>query len=345
MVTIRRCGNEDVAGLLAFIETHWKPGHVFTLDRALFDWQHALVHPPGEYAFAVARENEHGPIVGVLGYIPTRRFDPSLASDNTVWLALWKVRDDAKASGVGLQLLKYVSESEPWTALGVIGFNADIVPLYQALGFTTGELRHYVLPDPETGPYALAKLHAPVVMPKSADDVTTVSVDADGFCAYLDGVDVPSRHGQAPGKTAVFFLNRYLRHPVYRYRCDIVFRDGHPIGLLATRVATHAGRKALRLVDYLGPDETVPALGGVILRHVHAIGAEYADVYNWGIAPELFARAGFIEIDPDGPDIVPDHFEPFEAANVRLRFAVKSKRPVVLFKGDGDQDRPSRITP
>jgi len=82
-----------------------------------------------------------------------------------------------------------------------------------------------------------------------------------------------------------------------------------------------------------------------MLRQARSIGAEYADVYNWGIAPDLFARAGFSEVDPDGADIVPDHFEPFEQVNIRLRFAVKSDRPVVLFKGDGDQDRPNRMTP
>ena len=85
-------------------------------------------------------------------------------------------------------------------------------------------------------------------------------------------------------------------------------------------------------------------MGPLILEQVRNAGAEYADVYNWGTDPDLFARAGFSQIDPDGRDIVPDHFEPFEARNIRLRFAIKSDRPVVLFKGDGDQDRPSQLS-
>jgi len=43
---------------------------------------------------------------------------------------------------------------------------------------------------------------------------------------------------------------------------------------------------------------------------------------------------------------VPDHFEPFERRNAPIRFALKTDRPAVLFKGDGDQDRPNqRPTP
>ena len=115
------------------------------------------------------------------------------------------------------------------------------------------------------------------------------------------------------------------------------------IALLVTRLATHAGRSALRIIDYVGPEDAVPDLGPIIQAGMRRTGAEYADVYNWGIDPALFGQAGFSAIDLDGPDIVPDHFEPFEARNSSIRFAVKSSRPVVFFRGDGDQDRPNWI--
>jgi len=122
-----------------------------------------------------------------------------------------------------------------------------------------------------------------------------------------------------------------------------VRRGSAPIGLLATRVATHAGRRAVRVIDYVGPPDAVSGLGALLLPQVRSAGAEYADVYNWGIEPELFERGGFSRVDPNGADIVPDHFEPFERRNVRMRFALKSRRPAVLFKGDSDQDRPNRL--
>jgi hypothetical protein len=87
----------------------------------------------------------------------------------------------------------------------------------------------------------------------------------------------------------------------------------------------------------------VEGLGTVVLEQLRAIGAEYADVHNWGIDPALFEAAGFSPVDPGGADIVPDHFEPFERRNTRILFALKTGRPAVLFKGDGDRDRPNRV--
>jgi hypothetical protein len=100
------------------------------------------------------------------------------------------------------------------------------------------------------------------------------------------------------------------------------------------------------VVDFLGPNELVRGLGAIVLAQVRRHGAEYADVHNWGIDAELFDAAGFLRVDPAGGDVVPNHFEPFERRNAPIRFALKSARPAVLFKGDGDQDRPNqRATP
>jgi hypothetical protein len=304
--------------------------------RALFDWQHSR----GEgrcYSMAIARRDGIAPCLAssATSDSPVR---PALAADNTVWLALWKVRDDA-ARRAGLRLLKYVTDSEPHTTIGVIGFNRTFVPSIRRW-VAVGELRHYVMPNRHR-PHQLATIRAPARLPPG-DDLRPRCLDTMNF-GGVAAVDLGlARAG--PGKTPAFFLGRYLQHPIYRYRCDVLCRTGHPIGLLATRIATHSGRRALRVVAYLGPEDAVPGLGPLILRQVRAAGAEYADVYNWGIEPYLFKQAGFSLVDPGGPDVVPDHFEPFEPRNVCLRYAVKTGRPAVLFKGDGDQDRPSLVS-
>ena len=157
MVTIRRCQAADVADVLAFLDTYWKPGHIFTRHRSLFDWQHALRDRPGEHSDGDRPAPDADDVLSASSATSRRRhFDPSLAADNTVWLALWKIRDDAETAGLGLQLLKFVTDSEPHANIGVMGFNARFVGLYQALGFTVGELRHYVLPNPDVSHFELA---------------------------------------------------------------------------------------------------------------------------------------------------------------------------------------------
>src|SRR5262245_25517345 len=104
-VIITRSTGDDIADVIHFIDVHWKHNHALVTNRALLDWQHR--DPDGGYSFVIARQN--GNLVGILGFISTKRFDPTLAAQNVVWLTTWKVRDDAVIAGVGLALLRYLS--------------------------------------------------------------------------------------------------------------------------------------------------------------------------------------------------------------------------------------------
>jgi len=342
MMTIRGAQAADVPEILAFLDAHWKAGHIFTRDRALFDWQHALPEPAGAYSYILAHRDTDQALIGVLGYIPTRRFDASLGARNTVWLALWKVRQDAAAPGLGMRMARYLLDHESHAAAGVVLFQPEIAPLYRALRFTVGELQHYVMANPDVDQFALATFASRLSRVPSASDLDAVALDHDNFDELTAGLNVGARAAQAPLKSAAYFRSRYLEHPRYRYRCMVLRRAAAPVAILALREARARNVAALRIVDFFGADCDLAGIGAHIARELRTSGAEYADVYNAGIDPAIFERAGFSVVDPNGPDIVPDHFEPFERKNVRIRYAM-SPVPHVVFKGDGDQDRPSTV--
>jgi hypothetical protein len=339
-VTIGRCGPVDIEDVVRFIDDHWRRGHALVTSRTLLDWQHR--NPDGGYSFVVARQD--GVVIGILGYISTMRFDPALAPDNVVWLTTWKVRDDAGVAGVGLALLQYLTTHEPHAGIGAIGLNPATRPIYQALGYRIGELQHYVLPNADVGRFELATLTAPPVTARAGAAPLTWRLLADpNDFERLAGEPV-STGGGVPRKTARYFAARYAAHPFYSYRVFALIDREHAIGLLATRLAEHGGHRALRLVDFLGDADLVARIGSVVQSLLHEHGAEYADVYNTGIDAAAFECAGFRRVDPDGPEIVPDHFEPFERRNVRLWFTMKAAAGAQLFKGDADQDRPNIVT-
>src|SRR6266567_1814805 len=155
-VTIGRCGDSDIQEVVRFIDQQWMRGHALVVSRPLLDWLYR--HPAGGYSFVVARIG--GTVAGILGFIPTRRFDPALADTNVIWLTMWKVRDDAAVAGLGLALLQHLIAIEPHVAVGAIGFNPATRPIYQALGYQIGELDHYVLPNASLDRFDLASLTA-----------------------------------------------------------------------------------------------------------------------------------------------------------------------------------------
>jgi hypothetical protein len=339
-VSISRCGSGDIDDVVRFIDTYWESGHALATCRPLLDWQHR--EPDGRgYSFVVARRPHDGAVLGILGYIPTRRFDRALDSDSVIWLSTWKVRDDANIAGLGLLLLQYLTKTEPHRAIGALGLNRETAPIYEALGYSVGELQHYVRPNHTVEAFELAMLDA-VSSPPRCDGTRLRArrlMRDEDFEAFA----WTPPQGRVPRKTSEYFRMRYARHPVYAYQVIALQDAGAPAGLMAVRTAEHGGRRALRIVDFLGSDDVLVRTGPVVQTLLEEVDAEYADVYNIGIGHSVFERAGFRCIDPDGSDIVPDHFEPFERRNVRLWFSLKGSRHGVLFKGDADQDRPNRV--
>lgn len=344
--TLGLCRADDLPDLLRFLDEHWKRGHAFTICGPLLDWQHR--EADGDtYSFVLARRERDRELIGILGFLPTRRFDPALTADNTVWLTTWKVRDDAADAGLGLRMLRFLTAAERHVAVGAITVNAGTQPIYARLGYRVGELHHYVLPNADVAQFELATIDRVMRRPPNADDdvnaVIAVQMDAEELSENAPSLDRLNGGASAPHKTARYFAGRYLRHPIYRYGVYALLDQAAPCALMATRLAEHEGRRALRIVDYMGSADVLARAGRAIREIIVQQDAEYADVYNTGIDAAVFARAGFALVDPSGASLVPDHFEPFERRNVRLWFSMKSESVPVLFKGDADQDRPNVV--
>jgi len=151
-----------------------------------------------------------------------------------------------------------------------------------------------------------------------------------------------SAHDQ--GKSPAYFEQRYLKHPFYRYRVFLL-EDGGCKALMATRTARRGTAAALRLIDFHGDTAVLAAAGSAFETLMQQEGVEHADFLNAGLPQGVLEAAGFACLDFDGPVTVPNRYEPLEIKNHRVHFAVKTEQatPVMIFRGDGDQDRPNLI--
>jgi hypothetical protein len=77
-----------------------------------------------------------------------------------------------------------------------------------------------------------------------------------------------------------------------------------------------------------------------ILNHNNA---EYIDCLNHGIKSEVFLNMGFVRAPFNDSTIIPEHLDPLEHKYVPLEYNYMDDIDVIIFKGDGDQDRPNRV--
>ena len=118
------------------------------------------------------------------------------------------------------------------------------------------------------------------------------------------------------------------------------------LGLFVSRIISIKGKNVIRIIDYFGSNESLEKSYVLFIYLFKKYNAEYIDMYSFGIPSKSLEFAGLINIGNQKGLIIPNYFEPFVKKNINLTFAYKAEKPhpkIRLFKGDGDQDRPSQI--
>jgi len=198
-IDITPCADADQ--LRAYIDAHWRSGHVLAVDESMFaftymtPWVDRDAFPAG---VSVLTAMDGSRLVGFLGAICT-----PYPRERSYWLALWHVLPELKGSGVGGRLLAEMQRialsdngrGRAGTAgwIGTFGAGPEALPVYLKRGYAVRAGRRWIF-DPD------------------ARDVDP-------------GPATPPAQGETPPDDA-WLEHRYDSHPVYTYerRGEHVFR-------------------------------------------------------------------------------------------------------------------------
>jgi len=344
----------DEPQILRFIQEYWRSDHVFVNNPELMRWQHQSPDFPKEdLTFVIGRRvnaDNSSEILALLGYMPFRRFDPN-ADGTELALAIWKVRDDAGAPGLGLQLLKTIQRKLSPSLICAIGISQVVGPIYKALGYTVDALSHIAL-FPILAPQGnTVAIGVPLSARRLIADDPDVDIQPIIGASLPLGVSVDDINNLAianlPSKSWNYVLNRYSRHPQYEYEIRIVKVDGHLRAIIVWRQVYAPMGSILRIVDVIGDPSVLARCGAALRRELMAAQCEYMDLMHWGVSSDELVSGGFVNLaDHDGL-VLPNYFEPFEQRNVRIEIAFRvdpncSHKKLFLYRADSDQDRPNQ---
>jgi hypothetical protein len=330
----------DIPRLQAFVAEHWKAGHVFVREDRLLRWQH--LDASGRLNFVLADDPASGELFGLLGFIPTAQYDPALAAERDYWLALWRAREDAAVPGLGMGLQFFAMRELQPNVVAAIGIKPEAFPIYQAMRYSTGKLAQFYYLNPGISNFNIARVAAAPAM-RSEDEVGIEIARMDQAALSSLPSTLANAFSLRPKKSPVYFINRYIKHPVYDYEIYGVRRGETLVGCWVLRTIERPEGKVLRGVDCIfDPAGSVEWMRPSIARLVRAKGAEYWDCLSAGVLADMLARAGFAL--REGEEIVlPNYFEPFVRRNIDILYGVQVPRGTAysIAKGDSDQDRPS----
>jgi GNAT superfamily N-acetyltransferase len=304
---------ERLPELQAFVDEHWRRGHVLARDAELLRWQHRRRADPDSLAVLVAEEE--GRLLAMLGWI---EFDACVGDERVAggWMTNWLVVPEARGRKLGLALVERALE-EDYELVGALAANGATRHVLGGFGFAEVGMSRWVR-----------------------------VFDGDALRELLGGREVPRAKVLAETRGGTGFVGacrdadflrwRYRQHPRFHY--EVVDEKA------AYRIETVAGSsaKVARIVDFLGGE----ALADRISNEVERAGAVFADFYcaaaRFGASLEA---AGFTP-DPG----LPGRFQPLDFSDRPIvscfwaapRLGVDfAGGDLYVTRADSDLDRPN----
>lgn len=316
-----------------------------------FDWKLPLVNRPelfefyycgNRLQFAVAERDSE--LLSVAGYVVANNSD---APD--IWISVWVAKKGE--NGVGLELMNAIPGLTNARVVACNNIRANTCVLYHFLGWQAERVPHYyrLAPRASAVDYHLCRPAVPTgvdpadfvpeILPVSGD----LTLDRVSTVVRLYGLGMPET-SHTPRKDIQYLAVRYFAFPHLTYDVWSVHERGKLLAYLVTRVVNsgEAGEiPVLRIVDFIGADAVLPRLGYAIDQLMQQAGAEYADCYCVGVPAEIFAAAGFSERKEADGTVIPNYLTPPLYENTEYYYFTNEPENFVLFKADGDQDRPN----
>jgi hypothetical protein len=335
------CTAGDVDDLIRFIGKYWKENHIFTRDRALFDFQHRI--DDQNYSFVIARQGAE--IVACLGFTAIDQYrkpeerQPVLGKHpffgKGLWLCLWKSREDV-AAGMGFYLLRFLEDTLEPEWMSATGYSQFSERVFKMLHWERSLMKHYFRVNPALKPAELTLVKA-----NQSSTIQRVQGTETGSLVKTAWGDILTLNTAAlPYKDPAYLLGRYQRHPSFDYDLWTIKDSNKTASYLIVRLVEVPEGKCLRIIDLYGDINTPLNIENPDIFFSHYPGIQYVDFLCEGINEGLLYGLGLRE-KTEG-EMVPEYFSPFSPQNVTIKAAVNRPLPGFYYtKGDADQDRPN----
>ena len=358
MSAIGWCPAERLGEVQAFIESHWKRGHVLSRDAELLRWQHPRPDPD-ELSILVA-DGPGGELQGILGVIPVPYCTHGKRGEGA-WLTTWVVRPEARSGQLGLALLRVAMQGPDF--VGTLGGNDTTMRLLRALRFDTrANVPRWVRGgSPEAlrallGAAGVTPVPAALAASPAGDAPPGITVEPWSHEAAVawDRTWHERIAGRIAGtwRDSAYLDWRYVGHPRFHYELRLArTSDGDALGLLVYRRQRVQGREeeVVRVLELLGEPQGVNALAVHLARDTVGERTAFLDFYCTSppFAAALTGAGGFVAEAALSVSL-PALFQPLDARRTALTAALWTPTEggfggddVYFTRADCDQDRPN----
>ena len=335
---IRLAAYEDIASIMVFIDEKWKKDHILARDRALFEYEFS---DGNQVNMILAIDRETGIIEGIFGFLPCSHTEDKRKYD--IWGSLWMVNSSHKNEPLlGVEMAKRAYELTGCRMHIGNGANPKTtIPLRKIFfGDKTGKMKQYYRLNSNMDEYRICKIASPQIVSYKKKENLQEIIELTTMQRLKELFDIESLDTY-PYKDNWYVEKRFYRHPYYSYHVIGLKESQGITAIVVYREVAAEGRKALRIVDYIGKHQIFAETGEYWQMQMEKCGYEYVDFYEFGVDDQILSDAGFLCRSDGDVNIIPNYFEPFLQENVEIWMHYKYNG-TTFFKADCDQDRPNQ---
>ena len=316
---VRQATNKDTSKILNFIYKYWSKNHVFVKSRKLFYFQHKNKK---KLNWIIATNKRTKKLEGILGFVSKNFYSKGIICKNDdIWIAMIMVAYPLKPSkGLGTYMVNCFTKKIKPNSISAIGINIVSAHLFKKVGMKIDYLNQYYL--------------------KKQKKFKSVNYKNIIITNNIDIIKKFKNYDQ-DFKNYNYFLNRYFKHPIYKYSLFILYENQKIKNFFIFRKIYFEKQLAIRIIDVGNIKLIHKFKKNYFLYLIKNFEANHIDLINFGIEESKFKKIG-LKLRKNV--FIPHHFEPYEKKNIDVMFSyISNKKKFYVFKGDSDLDRPSNI--
>lgn len=324
-IEIKRLTVDELPAFREFCLINWGEPHPLIHDEKTFEYYYCR---EDGINFLVAKDTETGEILSAGGYIYASD------SENPDVFNSFLLSKKKGPLALSLSLLEEIKKITDCRTMSCNNIRPKVAAIYNFLGSETPWLNQYYRFNTDMTDLKLSKNSEGNALAAGGTNEWNRIEDLDDLCRF----DFNRYKEQKPFKDYGYVKWRYFENPWLDYKC-VSFGEESIYALLLYRIIEWDGSRIVRLVDYIGDRSRIDSIGLAVDSIIKETGAEFADMYAFGISPEKMAAAGFKMRTKETTDIVPNYLEPPLMENIDFMIQTSDASDFCMFKADGDQDR------
>ena len=202
----------NIKSLQKFIGKNFKKNHILSKNQRIFNW---LYYNKNEKKYNFILEQKNKNIISFLGIIKNSKFSKNLKKNESIWFATWAAKKNQL--GAGLKLINYAVKNYKYHNIGTIGCQENVKKIYKYLGFNTGHLTQYYIPNLKIQNYKIIKINKRDKKKNKNKLNKFISLKIVKRLNFKKFGNNKKRYIKLFLKDENYFKNKYIKNPFYNY--------------------------------------------------------------------------------------------------------------------------------